>query len=85
MSFLMGVQISTDIDAIRNLQKVILIELFCNHSSVISERLFSGYIVTETKDHQLILEPLAEIPAREKWLFVDILPSLKEGDSYDIL
>jgi len=29
----------------------------------------SGYIVTETKDHQLILEPLAEIPAREKWLF----------------
>lgn len=29
----------------------------------------SGYSITETKDHKLILEPLVEIPAREKWLF----------------
>jgi hypothetical protein len=29
----------------------------------------SGYTVTETKDHKLILEPQVEIPAREKWLF----------------
>lgn len=29
----------------------------------------SGYTVTETKEHKLILEPYVEIPAREKWLF----------------
>lgn len=29
----------------------------------------SGYLVTETKDHKLILEPRVEIPAHEKWLF----------------
>jgi hypothetical protein len=29
----------------------------------------SGYMVTETKDHKIILEPQVEIPAREKWLF----------------
>lgn len=29
----------------------------------------SGYTVTETKDHKIILEPRVEIPAREKWLF----------------
>lgn len=29
----------------------------------------SGYVITETKDHKLILTPYIEIPAREKWLF----------------
>ena len=29
----------------------------------------SGYTVTETKDHMLILNPLVEIPACETWLF----------------
>jgi hypothetical protein len=29
----------------------------------------SGYLVTETEDHKLILEPQVEIPAHEKWLF----------------
>ena len=29
----------------------------------------SGYIVSETSDHKILLEPCVEIPAREKWLF----------------
>lgn len=29
----------------------------------------SGYVVTETKDHKIILEPQVEISAHEKWLF----------------
>ena len=29
----------------------------------------SGYLVTETDDHRIILEPQVEIPAHEKWLF----------------
>ena len=29
----------------------------------------SGYTLTETKDHKILLEPQVEIPAREKWLF----------------
>jgi hypothetical protein len=29
----------------------------------------SGFAVTETKDHKIILEPYSEIPSREKWLF----------------
>ncbi len=29
----------------------------------------SGFALTETKDHKIILEPYTEIPAREKWLF----------------
>lgn len=29
----------------------------------------SGYKVTETEDHKIILEPQVEIPAREKWLY----------------
>lgn len=29
----------------------------------------SGFALIETKDHKIILEPYAEIPAREKWLF----------------
>lgn len=29
----------------------------------------SGFVVTETKDHNLLLEPYAEIPMRERWLF----------------
>ena len=28
----------------------------------------SGYTITETKEHKLILEPYVEIPARERWL-----------------
>lgn len=41
----------------------------------------SGYTVTETTDHKLILEPLVEIPAREKWLFdnTTALNQLKQG------
>jgi hypothetical protein len=37
----------------------------------------SGYSVTETKDHKLILEPYAEIPAHEKWLFANKTALLK--------
>ena len=29
----------------------------------------SSYLVTETEDHKIILEPYVEIPAKEKWLF----------------
>lgn len=29
----------------------------------------SGFSVTETEDHKIILEPYTEIPVREKWLF----------------
>ncbi len=29
----------------------------------------SGFKVTVDKQHRIILEPLVEIPAREKWLF----------------
>jgi len=29
----------------------------------------SGFNVTVDKQHRIILEPLVEIPAREKWLF----------------
>lgn len=29
----------------------------------------SGYKITETKDHKIILDPQIEIPAREKWLY----------------
>ena len=29
----------------------------------------SGFAVSETADHKIILEPYTEIPAREKWLF----------------
>ena len=41
----------------------------------------SGYVVTETEDHKLILEPYVEIPAREKWLFENkqALKQLKQG------
>lgn len=41
----------------------------------------SGYILTETEDHKLILEPQVEIPAREKWLFDNetALKSVKRG------
>jgi hypothetical protein len=31
----------------------------------------SGFLVTVSKDHKIILEPFSEIPAREKWLFVN--------------
>jgi len=41
----------------------------------------SGYTVTETKDHKLILEPYVEIPARERWLFENktALKKVKRG------
>lgn len=31
----------------------------------------SGFRITVTSDNRIILEPYAEIPAREKWLFVN--------------
>lgn len=37
----------------------------------------SGFSITETKDHKIILEPYTEIPAREKWLFNN-KPALKK-------
>jgi len=37
----------------------------------------SGFAVTVTKDHRIILDPLIEIPASEKWLFDDKI-SLKK-------
>lgn len=41
----------------------------------------SSYILTETEDHKLILEPQVEIPAREKWLFDNqvALDKVKQG------
>jgi hypothetical protein len=29
----------------------------------------SGYVVTKDKNNRVILEPMVEIPAEEKWLF----------------
>ncbi|MFN7098256.1 MAG: hypothetical protein ACK4PR_11980 [Gammaproteobacteria bacterium] len=37
----------------------------------------SGFAVTETKDHKLILEPYSEIPTHEKWLFSNKLAMKK--------
>lgn len=31
----------------------------------------SSFVVTETKDHKIILEPFTEIPTHEKWLFAN--------------
>lgn len=41
----------------------------------------SGYRVSETKDHRIILEPQVEIPAQEKWLFENksALQSVRRG------
>ena len=41
----------------------------------------SGFAVTQTDDHKIILEPYTEIPARAKWLFDNkaALKSLGEG------
>lgn len=41
----------------------------------------SGFFVTKTSDHKIILEPYAEIPAKEKWLFdnKDALKKVKQG------
>lgn len=41
----------------------------------------SGYLLTETLDHKIILEPYTEIPAREKWLFSNkiALEKLEKG------
>ena len=53
----------------------------------------SGFRIKVDKNHRIILEPLVEIPAREKWLF-DNKPALqavkqgikdaKEGKVYDL-
>lgn len=41
----------------------------------------SGYAVSETSDHKIILEPYTEIPAKEKWLFNNkvALKKVKQG------
>ena len=41
----------------------------------------SGFTVTQDKDNRIILVPLVEIPAREKWLFNNevALDQLKQG------
>lgn len=53
----------------------------------------SGFVVKVDKNHRIILDPLVEIPAREKWLF-DNKPALqsvrqglqeaKEGKVHDL-
>lgn len=37
----------------------------------------SGYTLTETSDHKIILEPYTEIPVRERWLFDNKIASKK--------
>lgn len=41
----------------------------------------SGFTVEVDKNHRIILEPMVEIPAREKWLFDNkaALKSVKQG------
>ncbi|OGT68159.1 MAG: hypothetical protein A3H43_02475 [Gammaproteobacteria bacterium RIFCSPLOWO2_02_FULL_42_9] len=41
----------------------------------------SGFAVTVDKHHRIILDPLVEIPAREKWLFdnKEALNSVQRG------
>lgn len=41
----------------------------------------SSFAVTEREDHSIVLEPYAEVPAREKWLFEnpEALASVKQG------
>ncbi len=41
----------------------------------------SGFRVEIDKNHRIILEPMVEIPAREKWLFTNkvALNSVKQG------
>lgn len=41
----------------------------------------SRFIVEVDKDHRIILDPLVEIPAREKWLYENkpALKSVKQG------
>lgn len=51
----------------------------------------SGFSVTETKDHKIILEPYSEIPLSEKWLFDNhaalkkVSDGLKEADAGDLI
>lgn len=40
----------------------------------------SGFALTQTKDHKIILEPYSEIPTREKWLFDNKLAMKKISD-----
>ncbi|MBY0544786.1 MAG: hypothetical protein K2Q14_04470 [Gammaproteobacteria bacterium] len=40
----------------------------------------SGFAVTETDDHKIILEPYSEIPLREKWLFNNKVAMKKVSD-----
>lgn len=37
----------------------------------------SGFLVTVTAEHNIMLEPYSEVPAREKWLFNN-KPALKQ-------
>jgi hypothetical protein len=41
----------------------------------------SSFTVKVDKNHRIILEPMVEIPAREKWLFANknVLKSLQQG------
>lgn len=41
----------------------------------------SGFSVTVTEDHKIVLEPFSEIPTREKWLYENkkALASVKKG------
>lgn len=41
----------------------------------------SGFLMTETEDHKIILEPYAEIPLNEKWLYENkaALNAVKQG------
>lgn len=42
---------------------------------------FSGYILKESPDGSILLEPLVELPAREAWLFKnkEALASVEKG------
>lgn len=41
----------------------------------------SAFLITETKDNKIILEPYSEIPTRELWLFEneDALTQVRQG------
>jgi hypothetical protein len=43
----------------------------------------SGFALTQTKDHKIILEPYSEIPTREKWLFNNKLAMKKVNEGLD--
>ena len=45
----------------------------------------SGFAVTVRSDHKIILEPYAEIPLREKWLFDNKIAMKKVSDGLEQL